>query len=388
MNSEHFNDVIAMKDVTEFKDLSLLENVTNLLWDEGPGLIAICTDHDSYNQGRHYCFQQIGPLQIGKPKGSNSPRQESKLKTGLLSKTRSRAAWDFKVKNNWKKVEQQLECVDRTGHFTSHHHHIKVTLWQECQGNGPEFGSLIGPINKKLLASMNDQEKQDKLVHRWAKDVIEVVLKLSKRAKSEELYMNSTPFVRSRKLTQTVFRSMPFQIVVAILITANFIINAIESQYNGKLVDEYGNPNAMQDVLDLVDTVMTYAFTFELLINMYAHLWVEFINDGWSVFDFCIVLISLISQFSPQMKNVSIFRLLRAFRVLRIFGRLKSIRSIINALTASIIPVLNAFFIMAIVLVLFAIIGVTFFAEEAPEEFGNLSRSTITMFRIAGGETW
>jgi hypothetical protein len=37
---------------------------------------------------------------------------------------------------------------------------------------------------------------------------------------------------------------------------------------------------------------------------------------------------------------------------------------------------------------LFAIIGVTFFEEEAPDEFGNLSRSLIAMFRIAGGETW
>jgi len=51
---------------------------------------------------------------------------------------------------------------------------------------------------------------------------------------------------------------------------------------------------------------------------------------------------------------------------------------------ASIIPVLNAFFIMAIVLMLFAIIGVTFFESDAPEEFGNLSRSIIVMFRIAG----
>ena len=39
---------------------------------------------------------------------------------------------------------------------------------------------------------------------------------------------------------------------------------------------------------------------------------------------------------------------------------------------------------MAIVLMLFAIIGVTFFESDAPEEFGNLSRSIIVMFRIAG----
>jgi hypothetical protein len=46
--------------------------------------------------------------------------------------------------------------------------------------------------------------------------------------------------------------------------------------------------------------------------------------------------------------------MLRAFRVLRIFGRLWAICSIINALSNSLIPVLNAFFIMAMVIGLYA----------------------------------
>ena len=85
---------------------------------------------------------------------------------------------------------------------------------------------------------------------------------------------------------------------------------------------------------------------------------------------------------------MSVFRLLRAFRIIRIFGRLRSIRSIINALAASLIPVMNAFFIMAVVCALYSIIGVTFYDKSAPEDFGNLSRALITMFRIAAGETW
>ena len=85
---------------------------------------------------------------------------------------------------------------------------------------------------------------------------------------------------------------------------------------------------------------------------------------------------------------MTIFRLLRAFRVLRLFGRLKTIRSIINALTASLFPVLNAFCIMGVVLCLYAITGVNVFGEMAPESFGNLSRAVITMFRISAGETW
>ena len=36
----------------------------------------------------------------------------------------------------------------------------------------------------------------------------------------------------------------------------------------------------------------------------------------------------------------------------------------------------------------YAIIGVTVYAESAPEAFGNLSRAIITLFRLAAGETW
>ena len=50
--------------------------------------------------------------------------------------------------------------------------------------------------------------------------------------------------------------------------------------------------------------------------------------------------------------------------------------------------VADAFFIMAIVLALYAIIGVTFYDERSPEDFGNLSLAIISMFRIAAGETW
>ena len=32
--------------------------------------------------------------------------------------------------------------------------------------------------------------------------------------------------------------------------------------------------------------------------------------------------------------------------------------------------------------------GVTFFADDAPVEFGKFDRALITMFRLTSGETW
>ena len=98
-------------------------------------------------------------------------------------------------------------------------------------------------------------------------------------------------------------------------------------------------------------------------------------------------LVSVLSSDMPQLP-VTVFRLLRTFRIIRLFGKLKSLRAIINALTNSIGPVINAFIIMAVILCLYAIMAVTVFYESAPLSFGNLSRAIVELFRIAAGETW
>jgi hypothetical protein len=162
----------------------------------------------------------------------------------------------------------------------------------------------------------------------------------------------------------------------------------------GQLELDDGSPTDHKVVLDSLDVLFTWTFTVELFFNLYARWMHDFISDGWCLFDFFVVAISHISNLLPQDGEgagaIMVFRLLRAFRVLRIFGRLKSIRAIINALSASLIPVANAFFIMAIVLMLYAIICTTILGDpdRLPEEFGTLDRSVISLFRVAAGETW
>ena len=67
------------------------------------------------------------------------------------------------------------------------------------------------------------------------------------------------------------------------------------------------------------------------------------------MFDLLVVSISLVSLIFGDMPGVKSLRILRAFRVMRLFGRLQSLRQIIAALTQSIIPVLNAFLIMMLI---------------------------------------
>ena len=92
----------------------------------------------------------------------------------------------------------------------------------------------------------------------------------------------------------------------------------------------------------------TIAFAIELAINAYAHWFSSFVNDGWNAFDCIVVALSLIAL-GPVSMPINVLRSLRAFRVVRLFGRMGALRDIVSALTAAISPVLNAFLIMLIV---------------------------------------
>ena len=87
------------------------------------------------------------------------------------------------------------------------------------------------------------------------------------------------------------------------------------------------------------------------------------------MFDLGIVTVSLVSL-GPINLPTNVMRAMRAFRVVRLFGRLRSLREIITALSISIIPVTNAFLILLLVTCIYAIFGVSLFSEEAPMDFG------------------
>ena len=78
------------------------------------------------------------------------------------------------------------------------------------------------------------------------------------------------------------------------------------------------------------------------------------------MFDFVVVVVSVITWFAghdapPGLKEL---RLLRAFRIFRLFKRIESLRKILRALQESIPGVINAFLILLLVHMLYAILGV------------------------------
>ena len=89
--------------------------------------------------------------------------------------------------------------------------------------------------------------------------------------------------------------------------------------------------------------------------------------------------VSIASLALPDLPGVSILRLMRTFRVLRLFSKLRSLRIIMNALAISMYPVFNTLLIVCLVLFVYAILGVQLYKEIDPEDFGSFADSVWTV---------
>jgi hypothetical protein len=125
----------------------------------------------------------------------------------------------------------------------------------------------------------------------------------------------------------------------------NFSASIYEAQVPMEWLMHEGSPTGIKQILEILNMTFTCIFTIELLVNIFAHKLREFLRNPWSVFDVVIVLMSLI-VLGPLDFPIS---MLRALRVVRLFGRLDSSKKILSALSVSLIPMCNAFFIMLVV---------------------------------------
>ncbi len=129
----------------------------------------------------------------------------------------------------------------------------------------------------------------------------------------------------------------------------NFLSSIIEAQFGRKLVLQDGSTTHLGEMMDKLNLFFTAYFTLELFINAYAN-WIQvFMHNGWNYLDVFIVLMSLLDLGALNIPDWFV-KLVRAFRVIRLFGRINALKKMATAVTASIFPMMNAFVILLIVL--------------------------------------
>ncbi len=139
--------------------------------------------------------------------------------------------------------------------------------------------------------------------------------------------------------------------------------------------------------LKLSDYFVTIYFVFELSIKMIAEKkFVNFFKSSWNIFDFVIVVITLLPLESSSFAAIA--RLLRVFRILRLFTSRPELKKIIDMLIKAIPSIIDIVILMFIIFYIYAIIGSFFFVDLPSGLWKDFLVSMLTLFRVLTFEDW
>ena len=111
----------------------------------------------------------------------------------------------------------------------------------------------------------------------------------------------------------------------------------------------------------------------------------RYFRDGWNVFDFSIIVLSLV----PATGGFAVIaRLARLMRLLRLVSAVPELRLIVATLVRSIPGMLHIVVLMSLMVYIYAIIGFQLFHEHDPEHWRNLGISLLSLFRVVTLEDW
>jgi hypothetical protein len=97
-----------------------------------------------------------------------------------------------------------------------------------------------------------------------------------------------------------------YQTAVMLTIIANFACECTLAQI--KATDEFNR------IFELINIIFTGLFSLELLVNMFATMVKEFVNDWWNWFDVLIVALSLVDLFLTEPTSARVVRMARIIR--------------------------------------------------------------------------
>ena len=166
-----------------------------------------------------------------------------------------------------------------------------------------------------------------------------------------------------------------FQNFIILLIIINGITMGFETSKS--IMADYGT------FLHMFDKFVIAVFTIEVALRIYAHR-ISFFKDGWSLFDFAIVAVSLI----PSSAGFEILRILRVFRLFRLITVVPQMRKVVMALVSVIPGMASIAGLLSLFFYIFAIMATGLYADSFPQWFGSLGESFYTLFQIMTLESW
>jgi voltage-gated sodium channel len=137
----------------------------------------------------------------------------------------------------------------------------------------------------------------------------------------------------------------------------------------------------------LVNAVVQTLFVAEIVVRVLAHGQrpLEFFRNGWNVFDFSVVALSLLPAAGP-LANIA--RLARVLRVGRLISGVPELRLIIETMLRSIPSMAHIVLLVTLLIYVYGVIGHHLFSKVDPEHWGTPGRAAQTLFVVITLEGW
>ena len=132
--------------------------------------------------------------------------------------------------------------------------------------------------------------------------------------------------------------------------------------------------------IGILDRICLAIFVVELALKLLAYRF-RFFRDGWNIFDFAIVAVSLV----PAAQSLSVLRSLRILRVVSVAPRL---RRVVEGFITALPGMASVFLLMGIIFYIGSVISTQLFSTDFPQWFGSLAQSAYSLFPIMTLESW
>jgi voltage-gated sodium channel len=137
------------------------------------------------------------------------------------------------------------------------------------------------------------------------------------------------------------------------------------------------------EAMAFANVLIVAVFVVEIGLKLVGH-GPRFFRDGWNVFDFFVVAISLV----PDAYGLTVLRALRILRVLRLLSTVRHLRIVIESLLKAIPGIGWIAVLLLLVFYVFGVMGTELFGGSFPAYFGNVGASMYTLFQIMTLEGW
>lgn len=170
-----------------------------------------------------------------------------------------------------------------------------------------------------------------------------------------------------------------FEKFIISLIVLNGVILGLET--SSRVMAEYAQ--LLQAVSDFI--LLVFIVEAAIKIMAVAPRLSRYFGSGWNLFDFSVVVLSLVPSTG---EFAMIARLARLLRVMRLISTIPELRMIVTTLMKSLPGMMHVVLLMAVIFYIYAVAGFHLYNEHDPELWGTLGLSLLTLFRVVTLEDW